>query len=57
MANAIAFRVISIYGLGFFEGSEDRVEEDTEGDMKLLHSVSGGGSRSLIIALKIMFKS
>jgi len=55
--NAIIFKVILIYDLGFFEGSEGRVEGDTEGDMKLSYSVSGEDSRSLIITLKITFKS
>ncbi len=57
MANAIAFKVISIYDLDFFEDSEGRVEGDTEGGVKPSHSVSGGGSRLFIIALKITFKS
>jgi len=55
--NAITFRVISIYNLGFFEGSEGRVEEDTKRNIELSYSISGGDSRSLIITLKITFKS
>ena len=57
MVNAITFKVILIYDLDFFEGSEGRVEENTKGDIKSSHSISGEGSRSLIITLKIIFKS
>jgi len=57
MVNAITFKVILIYDLDFFEGSEGRVEEDTEKDIELSYSVSGEDSRSLIITLKITFKS